>query len=98
MVDPDCQYGLVCRDQRCVERPDPCQPSPCGPGAVATRAGDTCECACPPGTVGGGYTGCRPGECTEDWECAVDKVDTAIHSRARHEPSPKFYNHGEVWF
>merc|ERR1711963_157546 len=34
--DPDCQRGLVCRDQRCVEKPDPCLPSPCGPGAVCS--------------------------------------------------------------
>ena len=32
--DPDCQYGEVCLNQRCVEKPDPCDPSPCGPGAV----------------------------------------------------------------
>ena len=29
--DPDCQQGNVCQSQRCVPRPDPCQPSPCGP-------------------------------------------------------------------
>ena len=29
--DPDCQQGHVCQSQRCVPRPDPCQPSPCGP-------------------------------------------------------------------
>ena len=31
--DPDCEYGYVCENQRCVEKPDPCDPSPCGPGA-----------------------------------------------------------------
>jgi len=34
--DPDCQYGLVCQNQRCVEKPDPCNPSPCGPGATCS--------------------------------------------------------------
>ena len=32
--DPDCRTGYVCQNQRCVEKPDPCNPSPCGPGAV----------------------------------------------------------------
>ena len=31
--DPDCQYGFVCENQKCIEKPDPCDPSPCGPGA-----------------------------------------------------------------
>ena len=34
--DPDCQYGYVCQNQRCVEKPDPCNPSPCGPGATCS--------------------------------------------------------------
>ena len=29
--DPDCDRGFVCENQRCVEKPDPCNPSPCGP-------------------------------------------------------------------
>ena len=37
--DPDCQYGEVCLNQRCVEKPDPCDPSPCGPGAVCMTNG-----------------------------------------------------------
>ena len=32
--DPDCQTGFVCQNQRCIEKPDPCNPSPCGPGAT----------------------------------------------------------------
>jgi len=35
-VDPECRNGLVCINQRCVEKPDPCVPSPCGPGAICT--------------------------------------------------------------
>ena len=31
--DPDCQHGYVCENNFCVEKPDPCDPSPCGPGA-----------------------------------------------------------------
>ena len=32
--DPDCQTGYVCQNQHCIEKPDPCSPSPCGPGAT----------------------------------------------------------------
>ena len=31
--DPDCDYGFICDNQKCIEKPDPCNPSPCGPGA-----------------------------------------------------------------
>ena len=32
--DSDCHYDLICNYgiQRCVEKPNPCHPSPCGPG------------------------------------------------------------------
>ena len=65
LVDPDCQYGFICSQQRCVEKPDPCDPSPCGPGAEASVRGDLCQCDCPPGTVGDPYSGCQRGECTQ---------------------------------
>ena len=31
--DSDCSYDLICdyRIQRCIEKPNPCDPSPCGP-------------------------------------------------------------------
>lgn len=32
--DPDCKTGFICQNQKCIEKPDPCNPSPCGPGAV----------------------------------------------------------------
>ena len=50
VVDPDCHYGQVCRSQRCVERPDPCQPSPCGPGT-----------SCEPSSQGNPICRCLPG-------------------------------------
>jgi hypothetical protein len=28
------QHGYICRSQKCVEKPDPCVPNPCGPGAL----------------------------------------------------------------
>ena len=39
VIDPDCSSGYVCDNQRCIEKPDPCNPSPCGPGAVCTTNG-----------------------------------------------------------
>ena len=54
--DPDCEplygSGYVCEDQICVEAPDPCDPSPCGPGAISTPNGQTCQCTCPSGFLG----------------------------------------------
>ncbi len=35
-TDYECGQGFICQNQRCVERPDPCDPSPCGPGAFCT--------------------------------------------------------------
>ena len=32
--DPDCKTSFVCENQKCVEKPDPCNPSPCGPGTI----------------------------------------------------------------
>ena len=36
-TDYDCHHGhghdFVCQNHFCVEKPDPCDPSPCGPGA-----------------------------------------------------------------
>ena len=52
VIDPDCEYGLVCRDQRCIERPDPCVPSPCGPGTTCTANSEGNPiCRCLPGLV-----------------------------------------------
>jgi len=76
-VDPDCAsvgYGLVCLKNKCVERPDPCAPSPCGPRTtcVASRDGNP-VCRCLPGFVPkpDTITGCGH-ECTTDPECRRD--------------------------
>jgi len=69
--DPDCQRGLVCRDQRCVEKPDPCFPSPCGPGAVCSVTGSgNAICRCEAGLIPNPDTisGCKP-ECVRDPDC-----------------------------
>ena len=35
LFDSDCDYGSICEVQwnKCIPKPDPCNPSPCGPGA-----------------------------------------------------------------
>ena len=50
--DPDCSRGFICQNQKCVEEPDPCDPSPCGPGAECslTRSGNAI-CRCQPGLI-----------------------------------------------
>jgi hypothetical protein len=57
LVDPDCRFGYICSERRCVEKPDPCVPNPCGEGAVCILQGDSFSCECPAGTVGNGNTG-----------------------------------------
>ena len=47
---------------------DPCDPNPCGAGALARPSGDICICSCPPGLQGDPYVECRP-ECTVDSDC-----------------------------
>jgi len=71
VIDPDCSQGYVCQNQRCVEKPDPCNPSPCGPGAVCTvNFGGNPICRCEPGLVPkpDTITGCGP-ECVRDPDC-----------------------------
>lgn len=52
----------------------PCNPSPCGPGAVCTTSGSSAICSCPSGTYGDAKsTGCRP-ECVVSSECPRDRA------------------------
>ena len=74
LVDPDCQYGYICSQQACVEKPDPCDPNPCGPGAQCLVSGGEATCSCPPGTVGEARTGCQRGECVLDQDCDVSRA------------------------
>ena len=51
-ISLQCQYGYVCRNQRCVEKPDPCNPSPCGPGTTCTPSHQGNPiCRCLPGLI-----------------------------------------------
>jgi len=69
VFDPDCSTGYICDNQKCVEKPDPCDPNPCGGGAIATTIGDSCDCKCPSGSFGDPYQKCTQGECQRDEEC-----------------------------
>ena len=35
LVDSNCNSGFICEVEwhKCITKPDPCNPSPCGPGA-----------------------------------------------------------------
>jgi len=86
--DPDCQSGYVCQSQRCVERPDPCSPSPCGPGAACTVSfGGNPICRCQPGLIPkpDTITGCGP-ECTRDPDCQFGFVCQSQRCVERPDP------------
>ena len=55
-----------------------CDPSSCGPGAIATVQGGECSCSCPPGLEGDPRHGCRP-ECVLNSDCA--KTEACSSSR-----------------
>jgi len=73
-VDPDCNTGYICQNQKCVERPDPCNPNPCGPNAICMPQGLTGQftCKCPPGFIGDARTSCIKAECQRNEDCAQD--------------------------
>ena len=59
-IDPDCKTGYICKNQKCVERPDPCNPNPCGPNAICEPVGLTGQftCKCPSGFIGNPKVSC----------------------------------------
>jgi len=86
--DPDCQQGLVCQSQRCVPRPDPCVPSPCGPGAFCEVTGSgNAICRCEPNLIPNPDTisGCKP-ECVRDPDCQSGYICT--NQRCVERPDP----------
>jgi len=69
--DPDCKTGYICQNQKCVEAPDPCDPNPCGPGAICTPQGISgFTCKCPSGSFGDPKVSCTQGECQRDEDCS----------------------------
>lgn len=88
--DPDCQRGFVCQNQRCIEKPDPCDPSPCGPGAQCSVTGNgNAICRCQPGLIPNPDTisGCKP-ECIRDPDCQSGYVCQS--QRCVERPDPCF--------
>ena len=57
---------------------DPCDPNPCGPGAIPRQVGDECQCTCPPGLFGDPYRECKP-ECVINSDCPNDKACRNYH-------------------
>ena len=74
--DPDCQFDYVCQSQRCVPRPDPCDPSPCGPNTMCMenqQGNPICRCLAGfipmPDTI----SGCKR-ECEVDRDCGPGNI------------------------
>ena len=76
IIDPDCSPDYICKNQTCIKRPDPCDPSPCGPGAICTVGPSVNPvCRCEPGLIPkpDTITGCGP-ECVIDPDCSSDHI------------------------
>ena len=63
---------------------DPCNPNPCGSGAIATEVGDDCVCSCPPEYQGDPYVECKP-ECVINPDCPTDMACRNFHC---YDPCP----------
>merc|ERR1739848_734215 len=78
--DPDCSAGFICQNYKCVEKPDPCDPSPCGPNTecMVTRSGNPI-CRCLPNYVPkpDTITGCGR-ECERDPDCNVNRLGNPV--------------------
>merc|ERR1719412_972207 len=96
--DPDCQSGYVCQSQRCVFKPDPCDPSPCGPNtecSVTPNGNPICRCLpnyIPnPDTI----TGCKekpdpcnPSPCGTNAECIPNGDNANCKCPPGHQGDP----------
>ena len=74
--DPDCQSGLVCQSQRCVPRPDPCDPSPCGPNTMCMenlQGNPICRCLAGYIPMPDTISGCKR-ECEVDRDCGPGNI------------------------
>ena len=61
-----------------TERPDPCNPSPCGSNALCTERNNAGSCRCIPEYFGDPYVACRP-ECTINADCPSNKACQQLH-------------------
>jgi len=88
VVDPDCSYGFICESQVCVEKSDPCDPSPCGPGtSCSSNNNGNPICKCIPGLVPkpDTITGCGP-ECFIDPDCPSGYICSDQKCKERPDP------------
>jgi hypothetical protein len=89
--DPDCGGGAgarICVDYRCADKPDPCDPSPCGPNTECTVTGSgnpICRCLPTyipkPDTI----TGCGR-ECERDPDCGAGNICQNYRCTVRPDP------------
>ena len=63
---------------RITERPDPCNPSPCGSNADCTERSGAASCRCIQDYFGDPYVACRP-ECTINADCPSNKACSRLH-------------------
>ena len=61
-----------------TERPDPCNPSPCGQNALCTNRNGAAACTCIQDYFGDPYVACRP-ECTINADCPSTKACRNLH-------------------
>ncbi|XP_040570659.1 zonadhesin [Lepeophtheirus salmonis] len=73
-VDTDCEASHICKESRCMKRPNPCDPNPCGAGGLCDPVGHTgFRCSCPPGYFGDADIQCIKKDCDIDEECSLDQ-------------------------
>ena len=63
---------------RITQRPDPCNPSPCGSNAICTDRNGAASCKCIQDYFGDPYVACRP-ECTINADCPSNKACQRLH-------------------
>ena len=65
--------SMISAPPRPTQRPDPCNPSPCGSNAICTERNGAAACRCIEDYFGDPYVACRP-ECTINSECPSNKA------------------------
>ena len=61
-----------------TQRPDPCNPSPCGQNALCSNRNGAAACTCIQDYFGDPYVACRP-ECTINADCPSNKACKNLH-------------------
>ena len=69
---------IVSAPPRITQRPDPCNPSPCGSNAECTDQNGAASCRCIQDYFGDPYVACRP-ECTINADCPSNKACSRLH-------------------